>query len=255
MALALNDRYRVFNLRIAPVLKDTYNRISNNEECILFVYKYKNNELMSIIVLNLQELKDIFLEENNEIGEDIFESSLAQIKKHNKENDIYICVFHYDPRDNWCPSIYSFARKDILTSDDIIMGEAPLLMKEESSDWFSDKILLSMFNCVKNNALSEIIEKNPGKVIVLTRDEIMDKWYSSSGTLDYYMDRWNKSLVSRERQEFIKEKVKMNNVIIFNVINYLRSYFLLFEYNDKYEFKMIPTPGDTSLEKKKKNNK
>lgn len=246
----VDDRCRVFNTFVIGALADgtIFKKITKTKNIILFVYKFSTNDFTSHGVIKLSELKKKY-KSADESGVNHFKNIDKQVFE--DKSKFHIFVFHYGIGDGFHPSMYHFYQDDIQYWDaKVMIGKPPKI--SDFNLWFSNKILKSMIEW-NNINWKNIFDHTKDEIPVLTYEKIKSKKLKLySQKLDDYIFDCQCALVPLDMQELIKTEAKSGHLVIFNVINYLRDYFLLIqvakEEDDTYTLTFVSSPNDTSLD-------
>lgn len=246
------DRCRVFNLYIVPALKDKtiFQNVTQEKSYILFTYQFSNDIFKYEQTLNLTDLHKQF-KQADETGNDHYHSFIKQLKitPNNRNNKLYICIFQYGPRDGFHPSMYSFDQTIINEWDDAIMlGEPPKTSTYNA--WFSNKIIRNMVNWDHMKTITAKFDQQsegtvPVMIIRASNDNEIRFFHAD---FKEYLKECNKALVPLDMQKLITDEYLKGHLLIINVINYLRDYFLLVKI-DQDTFTFISSPNDQTLSK------
>ena len=251
------DRYRVLNLYIIPALVDKkiFLELTEQKNIILFTYQFDNDIFNYRGIYDRKELKNQLQKANLQEDDDgdIQEFDNSHYEYFKKQFDLtehskfYICVFHYAPRGSFHPSLYSFQKSAIDQWHTVLTFGQP----DETSTynrWFSNQTIKEMVNW---EILGNMQSISDHQCTVLIMDSCKDT--NQFGTIDIndYLKACQKALVPIDMQKLIEDESKKGNLLIINVINYLRDYFLLVNVkkntDNKHIFTFIPSPNDHSL--------
>jgi len=256
------DRCRVFNLYVVPALNELDNRsdakkkifadVTKDKSYILFTYKFSDDTFKYEGTLDFKELHDRF-KKADEIGDNHFKNltKTLNIKLNNKDNKLYICVFHYGPRESFHPSIYSFEKTIIDQWDDSLYFSPPP-EESEYNQWFSNQMIKNLIDLEKLKTMKSQFDQLPRQTVPafiwnISKDTNGKIYYVN---IDNYIKACNKALVPTDMQKLIiDEHAKCNDtqrLFIVNIINYLRDYFLLIKI-DQNQLTLISSPNDESL--------
>jgi hypothetical protein len=249
------DRARVFNRYVISMIKNEhlFDDVTEDKSYLLFTYKFGDDEFIYNGVFDFKQLQDQF-EQADEIGENHFKFFIEQLKltPSNEDNQIYICIFHYGPRNGFHPSIYGFEKTIIEKWDDTLMFGPPPDVSEYNP-WFSNKGIKSLLNWERLGDNKAFFDDVPAQYVpVMISNQCKNEKKKHYINIDIFLNDCKKALVPNDMQELIKCEFEKGNLFIVNVINYLINYFLLVRVNkndtDKYTFTFISSPNDTSLE-------
>jgi hypothetical protein len=250
------DRARVFNIYVVPALdesdpvnpdkKKIFQTVTQEKSYILFTYHFSDDVFQYEDTFSLNELQNQFTSAD-ETGPNHYQYFIKQlnISADNHENKLYICIFQYGTHEGFHPSMYSF-NKTIIDEWDSSLIMDPPPEKSQYNPWFSNKIIKSMINWdqIKKMSFDEKPKDSIPVIIITTASESPMEFYYIN--CDSYIKACNKALVPLDMQTLIKEEYQKGNLLIVNVINYLRDYFLLVRI-DQENLTFIPSPNDKSL--------
>lgn len=239
------DRCRVFNTYVVPALKDALNQLTDTKTSILFTYDFSTDIFEFKGIYDFDGLK----EEYNKVDYlDLFTSATKQLKitKKNANKKINICVFQYAPRGSFNPSLYKFG-KNILNND-ISLKPSVIPTTSSYNRWFSNDMLKSRINWEVLNI--KLFDDVGDHLVLIIFNDIKEDMTSGYCTLDSYVKACEDAIVPTDMIDLIKEEHGKGNLLIINVVNYLKDYFLLVHYKidgDKVNYTFVSSPNDDSL--------
>jgi hypothetical protein len=245
------DKYRVFNMYVVPAIasENLLNQITQTKCYILFTYKFADDTFVTDGIFNLKDLRDKFMKVD---GLDSYDSLTTQLNvtPKNPENNIFICVFQYAPRNSFHPSMYRFDKsfKNTFKAD---MYNDIALKTSVYNKCFSNKFIKGLIDWNNICASKSFFDEVPANYVIVTKfDMINDTEKSFYINFDDYYMAVRQSLVPVDMRKLIKREYKKGNLYIIEVTNYLTDYFLLVHVDkskDTYSFTFIPSPNDSSM--------
>lgn len=243
-----HDRCRVFNTYVIPALKDTFDQLTDTKTSILFTYDFSTDIFEFKGIYDFNALK----EEYTTVGYgDLFTSAIKQLRitEKNAHNNINICVFQYAPQGSFNPSLYKFGKNICEHINDIALKPEIIPSTSSYNRWFSNEMIKSRLNW---DVLPVKLFDNVGDgLLLILFNDIKDERQSGTCSLDSYIKACENALVPTDMIDLIKVEYKKGNLLIINVVNYLKDYFLLVHYNidgDKVTYTFVSSPNDDSLQ-------
>ncbi len=253
------SRNRVFNLYVVQYLTNEKNaaiwpEVKPGNNCFHFKYSFRTNKFEFVRLGSQAKLRDSYLK--YECGLETFESVGHIFEVEEPAKMVFISVFNFSCRDdNWCPSLWAVPRDELLKESlKCMVGESPPTFKV--NPWFSNDILKSMFrweNIVTKNIISQLDQKSAALYIESNeQSESYSKYVLPPNCVELYHSGLERALLPFDMIQLIKDEfVKDRRLIIIEVVNYMKSYFLLIHYalddSGKVSLTFIPSPGDDSL--------
>src|SRR4029079_19732681 len=142
-----SDRCRVFNMYVAPALKngELFKQMTKTKTTILFSYDFSSDVFELKGIYSFDGLRKMYIKEGYE---NLFISATNQLNmtKTNAIKSINICIFQYAPRGSFAPSLYKFDKniKETDINDTIMRPTIP--PTTVYNEWFSNKNLKSLIN-------------------------------------------------------------------------------------------------------------
>ena len=253
--LSESDRYRVFNLFVVPYLsnKKIFKKVTKDNSYILFNFCFDRELFKFDGVHDLETIHDLF-KKADATGSDHYVRIEKQLglNSENINDKLYVCVFHYAPRHDFNPSVYSFEKSIMSEWNDSVQYDTEV-GKSVYNEFFSNRAIKEMIDwkILKKN-ISFFLDVPPLQIPIMMVNLCKEEEYMCHIDTNKFFMLCGKALVPTDMQKLVESEHNRKNCFLVQVINYLQYYFLIVRMNknsnDTYEFEFVSSPNDHSLD-------
>ena len=247
-----NDRRRVLIYYGFPALRDghIFSQVRKDKRCVVFKYDFASDIFEIKGVMTLNELRNEFVKLEEEPLFEIL-TKTAGITYKNIKKSLCLCMLNYAPGGTFNPSILKYD-KDVIGNLFKLMHDTMLEPDEKSiyNEQFNNKMIKELIDCQR--FLAPVIGNLGNNTFILSIDyPTGDSTDIIMTDIEVYIDNLRKQLIASDMITLIRNEHKKCKLIIIELVNCMRSYFLLAHYektlSDEYIFTYIPSPNDNSL--------
>lgn len=254
ISFTIEDELKIMNMFLIPRLREIAEQLTKNTAWLCYLeYDFDNDEYDETIytVNTAKQLVKIFKEKGDINGKEFSHLFNKQYNKLKKNNIIGIVIFTKYNFSEYNKSLFVYNLEgldNIPSHRKLFIHCRPYIL----SSILDDDSLIRKFKEYSLIEIEDLIEKNYGKIILLTNNLNKGTLTSSIFTdPNIYTSLLISRMVHQDRIIFFKEKSsRYNQLLIFEVVYYLRTYFILLAYNrinsNTYQWIIFRNPGDTS---------